>query len=616
MYDSSIFMDSHHPQPTARRTLPLAICALVMVLYMPSLDNPFMASDHDTIVNNPDITGQTIPSQVWLRGSLANKPSKQAAYRPVTVLSYYINARITGLSSLTFRLVNMGLLALLGWLIGVWLRWYTVHKTARWLAVAIFVAHPTHAETINHIAGRSDLLAMIGIVGFLHIHRWTLEMIREDLDRQTPWKTVAVVTTLVVLALFLSATIAFGSTATGLILIPLAAIQSVLFDPHIRKKTPLLTVRWGRFVHVCTAICLGIPAWFFYSGIRFTTNILRFYWDAASPAEVTDITVNPLLNIDIAQRYPVSVSFAWFYAKQLVWPDLTYNHVPVQLPTWSSASTILGLIILILTLAGLAVQLYRRHWLSLALILALGQYLIIANPWLPLPVYASNLWTMPFTLAAVMWLARAIDRRTKESTRKRAVAVVPCGIALVVMVVAVLSVDSTWFSMTRLTAYDLSRQPGNAVAMFNYGQARLEKGHFAPAADWFERAISIQPQSIQARHQLALARYMTGQFDKATEEYQQILHLDVNNLRAHLQLAVLAISNQDLENAQYHIASAKKIAATNADVLYNEARITALLGDNLKAKTRYEALLTLYPNHESGQRDYAKLLEDLTHTSR
>jgi len=187
---------------------------------------------------------------------------------------------------------------------------------------------------------------------------------------------------------------------------------------------------------------------------------------------------------------------------------------------------------------------------------------------------------------------------------------------LIVMTFGVLRVNNTWFSTPRLMAYDLSQQPRNPVAMFNYGQARLEKGHFAVAADWFEKTISIQPQSIQARHQLALARYMTGQFDRAAEEYQQILHLDMNNLRAHLQLAVLAISNQDIENAQYHIASAKRIAATNADVLYNEARINTLAGHTLKAKTRYEALLRLYPDHESGRSEYAKLLEGLTHTPR
>ena len=609
-------MDSHNPPPSARLALPLVIGALVLVLYTSSLDNPFMASDHETIVNNPDITGQTIPSQVWLHGSLADKPSKQTAYRPVTVLSYYTNARLTGLSPLGFRLVNMGLLALLGWLFGVWLRWYTLHKTARWLATAIFVAHPIHAETINHIAGRSDLLAMIGIVGFLHIHRWTLELIRKDLDHQVSWRTVAVVTSFVVLTLLCAATIAFGSAVTGLVLIPLAMIQGSLSDPHTKKKKPLLTVWQRRTINLCTAICLGLPAWFFYSGKRFTTNILRFHWDAAPLTGIADITTNPLFNVDAAGRYPVSISLAWFYAKQLVWPDLTYNHAPSQLPTWLSASTILGLMILISMLAVLAVQLYRRHWLSMAMILALGQYLIIANPWLPSPAYASNLWTMPFTMATMMCLAQAIDKKTKKSLRRRAVAVVPCGLALIVMVLAVLMVNKTWFSTPRLMAYDLSRQPQNAIAMFNYGQARLEKGHFSVAADWFERAISIQPQSIQARHQLALARYMTGQFDRATEEYQQILHLDTNNLRAHLQLAVLSISNQDLENAQYHIASAKKIAATNADVLYNEARITALAGNTLKAKTRYEALLMLYPNHESGRSEYEKLLEDLPHTSR
>jgi len=609
-------MDSHHPQPTARLALPLAIGALVLMLYTSSLDNPFMASDHATIVNNPDITGQTVPSQVWLHGSLAGKPSGQTAYRPVTVLSYYINARITSLSPVGFRLVNMGLLALLGWLLGVWLRWYTLHKTARWLATALFVAHPIHAETINHIAGRSDLLAMIGIVGFLHIHRWTLEMIRKDLDHQTPWETVAVVTSVVVLALLLTATIAFGSAATGLVLIPLAVIQASLSNPHTRNKKPLLTAWQRRTVHVCTAICLGLPAWFFYSGTRFTTDILRFHWDAAPSAGIADITTNPLFNVDMAQRYPVSISLAWFYAKQLVWPALTYNHAPAHLPTWLSASTFLGGMILILMLAGLAVQLYRRHWLSMALVLALGQYLIIANPWRPLPIYASNLWTMPFTLAMVMWLARVIDKRMGKSFRRRALAVVPCGIALIVMTLGVLNVNRTWFSTPRLMAYDLSQQPRNAIAMFNYGQARLEKGHFSVAADWFERAISVQPHSIQARHQLALARYMTGQFDRAAEEYKQILHLDTNNLRAHIQLAVLSIGNQDLENAQYHIASAKKIAATNADVLYNEARITALAGNTLKAKTRYEALLRIYPNHASGRSEYEKLLQGLTHTPR
>jgi len=599
---------------SAKLFLPLAMGILVIAFYTSSLDNPFMLDDHTAIVNNPDVIEPGGLTRLWLNDFWAGEKPGETAYRPFTTFTFHLNARLTGLSPIAFRLVNMMLLGLLGWLIAEWLVRYVTSRTIAWLAAFLFVAHPIHAEAINHIVGRADLLAMIGIVGFLLIHRLALDaaLREETISSHNIFRACATISVFL-MGLGLSM-VAMYSKMTGVLLIPLAVLQGYIAHRVPRKPSqPPRPVARLWFVHTCTLGCVALPLAGYLTARQIVSEMFQSHWIGVQGAGIPDIAANPISTLSTAERFPAALSLVWFYTRQLVWPDTSYDHTPVHLPGMSDASAVLGLIVLVLLVLVLIRTVYRRHWLSLAAALALGQLALVSNLWIRLPQYTSNLMMMPLTLAALMWLAFAITGRKRKTTRVHAIAVIPCVLMLPLMMYTVLGINSRWFSTPRLMASDLSHHGGNPVSMYNYGSALLQAGVYDKAIYWLTEAIDQEPQSIKARHKLALAWLMGGNFNQASDLYKRILDLDPRNLRAHTQLAILAIEDKDLETAQEHIAAAKGVSLNDKGVMYIEAKLASLIGDTPRAIKLYEDFLNRYPDHVSAGYDHKKLLERINH---
>ena len=237
----------------------------------------------------------------------------------------------------------------------------------------------------------------------------------------------------------------------------------------------------------------------------------------------------------------------------------------------------------------------------------MGQLVLVGNLWWICPVYASNLFTLPFTLAAGLWLAGFIDQRAGSSTRRRAIAVIPCALVLPVMGALVLNTNAGWFSAPRLMASDLDKHPRNAVSMYRYGSALIQAGRYQRATYWLNEALDQYPKSIAARQKVALASYLQGDFEMARQQYQMVLEIDPHHLPALLKLVDLAVNQKELDRAKQHLDTAKSIAPFDSEVMFYSAQMAQQRGDTQQALRQYEALLSKYPDHLSGQRDYKTL---------
>ncbi len=583
---------------------------LVVVFYVSSLDNSFILGDLDAIVNNRDVIDPGGWQRLWWSDFWSSYRDDEKAYRPITILSFWANAQLTGLSPIAFRLVNMALLGLLGWLIAAWLMCYVPYQTVAWLCAALFVAHPTNAEAVNHIVGRADLLAMVGIVGFLLSQRLMLKGAMARRPDQTAHQRAQVHPMFFSAVGLLCAVVAMLSKDTGLLLIPMAVMQGYVAHGKPRKgPRPSLGLLWR--VHVVTTICLAIPLTWFIWGCRLVDGLAPKIGGTSVLSEMLDINANPLLGEGFIERLPSAFSLAWFYAWQLVKPVMTYSHTPNQLPTMANASAILGVFVVVALVAVLARTAYRRHWLCLAAVMALGQWVMVCHLWKPQSVYASNLMVMPFTLAAVMAVSGAMVRMTKGSMRKRTVTVIPAVAVILLMFWSVLYVNSRWFSTARLMATDLSLRPGNAVSMYNYGAALVRAGAYDSAVYWLDEAVDRRPQWVQARRLLALVWYTRGQFTEATHQYQRVVELNPDDLHAHLQLAMLALQDHNLDTAGKHLEIAKGLSPQNAKVVLAEARVAGAQRNWALAREKYEAVLSVNPAHEAARRERDELLDKL-----
>jgi tetratricopeptide (TPR) repeat protein len=134
------------------------------LLYLPSLGGGFLRDDHFLIERHPYLRaagwlGKLLAADFWAPVSGAT-----GMWRPVVVLSYWVDGRLGGWTPLWFHVVNTlahalttGMLAMLAASSGAGL-------AATWLCALAFAAMPAHVESVAWISGRTDVFcALFGI---------------------------------------------------------------------------------------------------------------------------------------------------------------------------------------------------------------------------------------------------------------------------------------------------------------------------------------------------------------------------------------------------------------------------------------------------------------------
>ncbi len=590
---------------------------MVLGLYISSRYNPFMVDDHVVIVNNPAVTEPGRFTQRWTDDLMGRSHEGQTLQQPFTIVTYKLNVMFNRLSPLAFRLVNIMLLGVVGCLVAVWLSQYALHHAGPWLAAFMFAAHPAQAELINHIVGRAQLLSMAGVLSFLILQRIALDRSGHPYRTSSGQRWLYGAATAV--GGFVSSSVAMLSATTGLLLIPLAAAQAVV-TPAARYKHRTRAKRaegprpW--LVHLLVAFCLLAPAGLFGVDRLVATDPLELQVLLNSD-QPHDMVINPALDATADQSWPIAFSLAGFYAQQVVWPDLEFNHIPIDLPRWTDRSTWLGVAGVAVMVIGFVVTLIHGHWLALIPVMTLGQWLLVSHLWLRTHLYASNLMVMVFILGAVAPLSWLIDRTTQErgvinratrdSTRQRAVAVVPCILVILLMAYKVIQVNRTWLSQQRLMASSLENQPNNPVAMYLYGASLIEVQWYDNAFRWLDLALQFRPRSLQILSKLALVEELRFRPKSAADFYERMIGIDLAHVPAYLRLTDLAIQQEDYGEAEKHLTAALRLAPTNPRAMYDHAKLAQLQDEPDEALARYRALLEHHPHHEQARRDLAEL---------
>ncbi len=141
-----------------RHALPWAVALLA---HLPGLPGGFVLDDVRAITTHAGVNGQGPLSLVFTRtfwGDALGTPP--ASWRPLTTLTFALDARLFGLSPGPMHLVSLGwFLALLT----------VAHRFARdrtspaaaLLAACLFAAMPLHVENVASLVGRADVLALL-----------------------------------------------------------------------------------------------------------------------------------------------------------------------------------------------------------------------------------------------------------------------------------------------------------------------------------------------------------------------------------------------------------------------------------------------------------------------
>ena len=517
--------------------LPAAAVVLAaFLLYLNALPNPFLLDDHDAIATNPDVVQPARLGRLWVDDYWAGRGDDPNLYRPLTILSYRLNAAASGLSPEAFRLVNVLLLGLLGAGVLAWCRRWVGAAPATFAGLVV-VAHPAAAETINIIVGRADLLAMLGVVAFLLVQQraadrgWTLPLCVGGA---------------------LAALLAMASKESGWIVLPLAAAQQwVLHKPE--HATSLS--RWR------LAAVLGAPLLLVMVGRVIAVGALPAY---APPVAEFDLTTSPLRGLGFFQRLPGALDAAWFYVHQLLRPSPAWNQAPASAPQWSEFFTFFsngaaaGLLALLLIAAATGYALRKRHWLAIAGVMFLANYLIVGNLLLPVGVYAASRLALPGVAALAMVVAFALEQaRQRLPGAHRVLAYALVAVALLLAAGQVVNINETWREPSQRMQADAALQPDNAVTQYLAGASLMRPESGRPvsvsdvqrAATYFERSLALRP-SVQASLSLANAHWQLGDDAAARGRYRFVLTQQPDNARALLGVAATSVRLGDRAAAE------------------------------------------------------------------
>ena len=566
--------------------LPMVLVVLALGLYVQTVNRPIFLLDHGVPVTATASDPQN--TQALVQRAYPRSDSGASRYRPVTALVHWLNQRITPLpTSAAFRIVNIGLLAAIGIVMALWLAQY-VDRAAAWLAAALFIAHPVQTESINHLVGRADQLALLGIIGFGYAQCRALRKGGWSLG----WMIAAV----------LFAVFAVGSKETGLALIPLALVQHWLLShrPELADKA-----HSNRVVAVSAALIL-IP-----TVLYLIARTDAVGWGFRFGDQQQDLTSNPLLAMGVEERVPAALSIASFYVRQVFWPESTFNHIPASVPTWSDAPAGFGLLLLVSAGVAFVHTLRKNSWLCIPIALAAGHYAIVGHLLFPIGPYATNRLALPFVAAGAMSAAAVIHRFSIGSDRLRAFATIVCIIVGLMMWYVVYTVNDKWMDTITLMRFDYQRQPYNPVAKFNLAAAHEAQG--TPGGD--KEAISLlrEAEDATTRFSAQLMRRLAHLYERndqsklAAECYGYIIKKRPTDLRSHVALARYELEQDNFKDAKGLIAAARALSPTDRNVLFLLYQIAREEKDYTGAERYLEQLLTKYPDDDEAQYELDRL---------
>ena len=498
-----------------------ALIAITALVYSPGLSGPFVFDDYINIVNTPlkEMQGD------WWAGfrQAALGGSAGPLGRPLSTASFWFNAVLTGMNPFWFKLTNLFIHILNGWL--VWrvsrrlIGLLRVSGVARdWLPLAatgIWLLHPIQLTAVLYVVQRmTSLSATFVLLGLLVYLRAREAMLAGHDGRLGLWLGVPVCAALGALA-----------KENGVLLIPFClAIEISLL--RFRHPAP---VRWGNLSHFYLAFLvlplaavaiflLSHPDWFAQSSIYRPFSAF--------------------------ERLLTESRVLVFYLRLLLLPSISeyglfYDDFPVSHTLLDPPTTLFAVSAWLALVTGALLARDRLPLLAFAVCWFLAGH-ALESSFLPLELvhlHRNYLACLGPILALTVGLhraSRALDSRWRGG-------VLP-GLMLALSVVTALRADQ-WRDDVTLARFELMHRPNSPRAQYEGGRvlAELAAGLHSPelredAIQHLRRAAALAPDEISGL--IGIGIVAEGPFPddvfqmlKARLERRAMSPVDINYLR-------------------------------------------------------------------------------------
>ncbi len=481
--------------------LGLALVAATVVAYAGSLSAAFVLDDRDTILGDPHL-GRFDSLSATLLG-VRGAPS---GGRPLTSLSFHLNALAAGRNPVGYRAVNIAIHALAGLALFGCLRRMLAARdggrepgnTSAAFAVALlWLVHPLQTEAVTYVSQRAE--SLMGLFFLLAVYAALRGF---EAARPAPWFRLAALASLL------------GALAKEVgVMAPVVVLlwDSLFVSPGARAA-------WQRHRRL-------------YAGLALTWAAAALLQLAAPRGYSVSLTNAVLSPLGYLQRQTVGIVT---YLKLAVWPSpLVFDYgFPPPAPGLTAAVAA-GVV-----LAGLAVAavLAARRRLR-AGFAGIAFFLILAPSSSVIPVLtevlAEHRMYLPLAcvVATLVGGAVALARRLAGESAARRRAVATFGWALTGAVAVTLGVltwqrNSVYRTEMSLWRDTVAKVPDNPRAQCNLGMSLLEAGRVDDALTCFRKAVALSPGYFEANGNLAVALERSGRPEEAVPYMRRAVDLN------------------------------------------------------------------------------------------
>lgn len=427
----------------------LAFCLLLVVIcYASSLTNAFILDDVLIVAANEQI--RTIQPTHFFLQPYWGPQLNGGIYRPLTILTFSIEYSIWQAWPPGFRLVNLLLHAINGWLVFLLVRSILGSALPAWAAAAVYVVHPMQTEAVVSIVGRSELLAATFFfsawLAFRNGRTWI----------------AAIAYALSLLA-----------KESAITLPAVVAVEMVLMEGGFRS----IFRAWRRYA-VLGSVAIA------YLGLR------AYVLGGVGIPSLNRYLHGALTHV---QLWITSGRVFLQYFRLLLWPvevtgDYDFNSIPIaSLQDWDAW---IGLVLVAACIAG-ALWMARKHpAVSFGILFFFVTLLPVSNWIVPIGLLMAERFlytpTFGFALLAGMFWAGIPEQSLRKITAIG-------GFAFA----AILCIGHNYIWQDKLTFHQnvVRVSPNNARGRLGYGFALNELGHYSDAKEQFEAGLRILPDS-------------------------------------------------------------------------------------------------------------------------
>jgi tetratricopeptide (TPR) repeat protein len=561
-------------------------CLLVAVCYLNSLPNDFIFDDAPIVSSNPAIRAispvQFLKSPYWTQQQYAG------IYRPLVLFSLSIDYALWKRWAPGFRLVNLVLHAINGFLVFSICESLVGFGIVPFLAMVFYVVHPIHTEAVTTIVGRSELFAACFFFAAWLLFRrghsiWASFMFFLALLSK---ENAIVLPAILLLDMWFFASLKGRGAEREPDRAKPQENSAAAPSPRGRGWSRLIPIGLVAVAYLALRFyvlgAVGIP-----TSAQYMAGRLNYFDRLLTSGRV-------FIKYLIIIFYPLNLS-----------GDYDFNAIPIARVTDWDAWT--GLFLIVAAILAIT-YIYRRgnRLLAFGLSFAVVVFIPSSNWVMPIGVLMAERF-LYLPMAGLAFAAAVCFSVIKDQRLRRLTGI---GFLLIAIVICnghnyIRRDDFTFFkNMVRVV-------PDSAKARLGYGFALIKAGRNDEAVQQLEAGLQIIPDFPELLSTLALAKMTSTSCVDAWPLLQRAIQIDPDHADTQRRMGDCYFKEGRIREAEsMYRQAAQSIPNPDAMLYFMWGRSLEIIGENARAVTAYDRAALIEPENAFIQQRLSALGEN------